>query len=207
MDFNVHTPPLPTGGMRGKLKILYRLHNTAERTYLCKCMECGAFVEVNPKILIPSNIKKKCIQCVHCHNGAERHGLTKTRLYRVWVGMKNRENNHDKQRPTYKGKTMCKEWKNSFIKFKEWALLNGYQDNLTIDRIDNDKGYSPSNCRWATPKQQVRNRSNTKLITYKGETKPLMEWCEILNLNYNTTWTRLSKYKWTIEKAFEKGVR
>ena len=104
------------------------------------------------------------------------------------------------------GKKMCNEWKNSFTKFYNWAISNGYQSNLTIDRIDNNKGYSPNNCHWATHKEQVRNRSNTLHITYKGETKPLVEWCEILNLNYNTTWSRLKKNKWTVEKAFMKGV-
>lgn len=98
------------------------------------------------------------------------------------------------------------EWKNSFTKFYDWAISHGYNDNLSIDRIDNNKGYSPENCRFATPTQQVRNRSNTLHITYKGETKPLMEWCEILNLNYNTTWTRMHKYHWSAEKAFTKGV-
>lgn len=150
---------IPTGEIRGILKVIKHLHNNL---YLCECVKCGA--------------------------------------------MKNRENNHDSTKPTYKGKKMCDEWKNSFTKFYDLAISHGYNDNLSIDRIDNNKGYSPENCRFATPTQQVRNRSNTLHITYKGETKPLMKWCEILNLNYNTTWTRMHKYHWSAEKAFTKGV-
>lgn len=96
------------------------------------------------------------------------HGQKGTRLYRIWVSMKNRENNHDGQRPNYEGKCMCDDWKISFTKFYNWAISNGYNDNLTIDRIDNNKGYTPDNCRWVTPTQQIRNRSNTLLIEYQG---------------------------------------
>lgn len=194
---------IPTGEIRGILKVIKHLHNSI---YLCECAKCGAIHEVQSRLLSPREIKHKCIQCHNCHEGTERHGLTDSRLYKIWRAMKNRENNHDSARPTYKGKKMCDEWKNSFTKFYDWAISHGYNDNLSIDRIDNNKGYSPENCRFATPTQQVRNRSNTLHITYKGETKPLMEWCEILNLNYNTTWTRMHKYHWSAEKAFTKGV-
>lgn len=120
--------------------------------------------------------------------------------------MKNREDNHDGTRPTYVGKSMCNEWRLSFLSFYNWAIKNGYQDDLSIDRIDNNKGYSPDNCRFATPKQQVRNRCNTKYITYKGETKPLAEWCELLNLNYATIWNRIHRLNWSSNKALTKGV-
>lgn len=88
-------------------------------------------------------------------------------------------------------------------RYKDWAINNGYDDSLTIDRIDNNKGYEPNNCRWATTKQQTRNRRNTKYITYKGESKPLAEWCEILNLNYDKVKHRINNYGLSIEKALE----
>lgn len=193
---------IPIGEIRGKLKIVHYIDNNL---YECECVNCGNIVITDSKILNPSNIKKRCIQCKKCHTGREMHGQKGTRLYRIWVSMKNRENNHDGQRPNYEGKCMCDDWKISFTKFYDWAISNGYNDNLTIDRIDNNKGYTPDNCRWSTPTQQIRNRSNTLLIEYQGVKKPLIEWCEILNLNYNTTWTRLHKYHWTVEKAFQKG--
>ncbi len=196
---------IPTGTVRGLLKVIKHLHNNI---YLCECIKCGAVYEVASRLLSPREIRNKCVQCSNCHIGMEHHGRSKNcRLYRIWVSMKNRENNHDGTRPTYTGKTMCGEWKNSFTNFYDWAISNGYKSNLSIDRIDNNKGYSPNNCRWATAKQQVMNRTNTLQIAYKGKTKPLMEWCEILNLSYNTIWTRLHKYNWTVEKAFTKGVK
>lgn len=81
-------------------------------------------------------------------------------------------------------------------------MTNGYKDNLTIDRMDNNGDYEPNNCRWVTMKQQNRNRRNTKYVTYKGETKPLVEWCEILGLNYSAVYGRL-KRGWNMEKAIE----
>ena len=194
---------IPIGSIRGILKVL---QYTEDNLYLCECIKCGNIVKVESKLLTPSNIKKHCIQCKSCYTGKEFHGQKGTRLYTIWQAMKSRENNHDGQRPTYAGKLICQDWKNSFISFYNWAISNGYDDKLTIDRIDNNKGYSPDNCRWATPKQQIRNRSNTSIVEYKGETKPLAEWCELLGLNYNTTWIRLHRYKWSIEKAFTKGV-
>ena len=119
--------------------------------------------------------------------------------------MKNRENNHDGTRPTYTGKTMCGEWKNSFTNFYDWAISNGYKSNLSIDRIDNNKGYEPSNCRWVDMKQQSRNRRNTRTITYKGETKPISEWCELLNLNYYTVISRLDRLGWSVERTLLGG--
>ncbi len=86
--------------------------------------------------------------------------------------------------------------------FYNWAISNGYQSNLTIDRIDNNKGYEPSNCRWATPTEQVRNRSNTLYITYQGETKTLVEWCNIYNISYKKVWQRVNR-GWSIEEALE----
>lgn len=126
MNFNIRTPPIPTGEVRGKLKILYRLHNVSGHFYLCQCLNCGALVEAGLKVLQPSNIKKKCIQCKSCHTGKPCHGQTKTRLYSIWVGMKNRADNHDGSRPSYEGKTICNEWKLNFVAFYKWAMENGY---------------------------------------------------------------------------------
>ena len=115
-----------------------------------------------------------------------------------------------------KGVVVCEEWLNNeivmgvrpvskgWLNFKEWALSNGYNDTLTIDRIDNSKGYSPDNCRWATPKSQANNRTNNRFYTIFGRTQTLAEWCNELGKSYSTTWHRL-KSGWSIEKALDLG--
>ena len=86
---------------------------------------------------------------------------------------------------------MCHEWLEDFQAFYNWSINNGYDDTLTIDRIDVNGNYEPNNCRWVDMKHQARNRRNNRLITYKGETKPLAELCELLGLNYRTVCQRL----------------
>ena len=118
----------------------------------------------------------------------------KTRLHRVWDNMKTRcYNPAHKYYHRYGGRgiTVCDEWRESFPAFKEWALANGYADNLTLDRIENDKGYSPDNCRWATYSQQNNNTSTTRFITIEGETKSLHEWARLSNVKPETIRRRL----------------
>lgn len=139
-----------------------------------------------------------------------------SRLNRIHNCMKERCYNPKKRGfKNYGGRgiTICNEWLNSekvngnctkgYLAFKTWALSHGYADNLSIDRIDNSKGYSPGNCRWVTRKIQQNNRRGNRLITYKGQTKTLKQWCEILNLNYCTITTRIYTCHWSVEKAFE----
>ena len=85
-----------------------------------------------------------------------------------------------------RGIAVCDEWLNDFQAFYEWSMNNGYKDNLTIDRIDNNKGYSPNNCRWVTRKTQVQNRRNNVYITYDGKTQTLSQWADELGVRYNT---------------------
>jgi hypothetical protein len=106
-----------------------------------------------------------------------------------------------------KGITVCEEWLHNYKAFYDWSISNGYTDELTIDRIDNNKGYSPENCRWADMKTQQNNRSYNKLLTYNGKTQNVKEWAEELGINYKTLWNRLFTYKWSIEKALKKGVK
>ena len=138
----------------------------------------------------------------------EMHGLRKHPLYSVWANIKTRcfnRNNSHYERWGGRGITMCNEWKNSFKAFYNWAMSNGYQEGLTIDRIDNDGNYEPSNCRWVTVKIQNSNKRNVKFITYNGETKLLGEWAQILGIKEKTLWMRLYYYNMPIEKAFMKG--
>ena len=101
-------------------------------------------------------------------------------------------NPHDARYDRYGGRgiTVCDEWRNDFKAFYKWALENGYADNLTIDRIDNNKGYFPDNCRWADAETQCRNRVSNINITIGNATKTLTEWCEIFELDYSTIHAR-----------------
>ena len=134
------------------------------------------------------------------------HGGRKTRLYNVWCAMKERCNNpHNKRYENYGGKgiKVCDEWKNDFATFRSWAMENGYDDGLTIDRIDTDGNYEPSNCRWVTHKVQNRNYSRNHLITYDGRTQCLSDWADELGINRATVLFRLKQGK-PLEEVFSK---
>lgn len=103
-----------------------------------------------------------------------------------------------------KGITVCDEWKNDFINFYNWSMENGYQDSLTLDRIDNNKCYSPSNCRWLTNLEQQRNKRDNKKATFKDITYNISEWAEMLNLNYKDLWWRVYDQNMSTEKALTK---
>lgn len=134
----------------------------------------------------------------------ERHGMTETRLYRIWCSMKVRC--YSKTNPRYKewggrGITMCAEWKDSFLAFYKWSVENGYNDELTIDRIDNNGNYEPSNCRWATLKEQANNTRRNHFITFNGETHTISEWSERLGIGRGVIKDRIEKLHWTPEQA------
>lgn len=115
------------------------------------------------------------------------HNKSKTRIYKIWQSMKKRcYSEKDKCFYRYGGRgiSVCDDWKESFERFYEWSIENGYSDSLTIDRIDNDGNYEPSNCRWTTLKEQSNNRSTNIKIKIGNATKTLTEWCEIFELDY-----------------------
>lgn len=130
------------------------------------------------------------------------HGMSSTRLYRIYKHMKRRcSDKNDIRYYAYgaRGIKVCDEW-DKFEPFCEWALNNGYSDDLTIDRINVDGNYSPSNCRWITPKEQASNKRTAQLYEYNGEIHCIAEWANIVNMNYKKLWKRL-KNGWNIEKA------
>lgn len=138
-----------------------------------------------------------------------KHGMSSHRLYSIWDSMKSRC--YRKTTAPYakyggRGITVCDEWKNSFQAFYDWAMENGYRDDLSIDRIDVNGSYCPENCRWVTMREQENNRRNNKLITYNGETHTQAEWCELLSIPPHVMTNRL-KRGWSIERAFTTKVR
>lgn len=129
------------------------------------------------------------------------------RIYKAWCHIKDRcYNQNCKDYANYgeRGITVCDEWINNSQAFYNWAINNGYESNLTLDRIDVNGNYSPDNCRWVDRKQQARNRRNTIYITYKGETMSLPDWCDRLNLRYDTIKRRYYR-GWTVARMFNKN--
>lgn len=132
---------------------------------------------------------------------------TKRRLNVAWKNMLERCENPNL--PGYeiyggRGITVCKEW-HSFFPFYSWALSNGYADDLTIDRIDNNQGYSPQNCRWVTPKTNARNRRSNHLVTFDGETLCVAEWAERLGITHQAMSDRLKSKYWDLRQALTIG--
>ena len=136
--------------------------------------------------------------------GRKTHGMYNTRLYDIWVNMKQRcFNPNDQAYQNYGGRgiAVCDEWKDDFQAFYDWSVSNGYQDGLSIDRINNDGNYSPENCRWTDRNVQNRNRRNNHKITYNGVTKTVVEWAEEKNIPYELLLNRLNKLGWSVERA------
>lgn len=135
------------------------------------------------------------------------HRGTKTRLYRVWCAMKERcTNPHQHSFPHYGGRgiKVCDEWVHDFGAFREWSMANGYEEGLTIDRIDGNGNYEPSNCRWVTTAVQNRNYSRNHNITYQGETHCIKEWSEITGIHSATILMRIKRGK-SLDEIFMKG--
>lgn len=125
----------------------------------------------------------------HSKVGEVVHGKCNTRIYHTYKHMKQRcYNKNCKDFKDYGGRgiTICDEWLNDFMAFYNLAYENGYKDTLTIDRIDNNKGYEPSNCRWISNQEQQNNKRNNVLLTYNGKTQTMAQWVECLGLKSGT---------------------
>ncbi len=135
--------------------------------------------------------------------GNYRHGMCHTRIYNIWRSMRQRCNNPNcRKYPNYGGRgiVICDAWNESFESFHEWAIANGYKEGLTIDRVKVDGNYEPSNCRWVTQKEQQNNRTNNRLLEFRGEQYTIGEWATITGIKLSTIWARLNS-GWSIEKA------
>ena len=172
--------------------------------WLCQC-DCGNQTIVSGSAL-QSGATKSC-GCLHketAYRQSYRHGMAQSRLYREWNNMKSRCNfKSGKCYSRYGGRgiTYCKEWED-FVNFEKWALQNGYADNLTLDRINNDGSYTPDNCRWVTNIEQQRNKCDNHFITYRGQTKTVVEWAEAIGISSSTIIRRLRR-GWSVAQALE----
>lgn len=184
----------------GRLVVVSRVSSDRYTKWHCKC-DCGNECDV-----LASNLKNGHTQSCGCLQTETRktnrleHGYRHTRIYTVWSKIKGRcFNTKDPRYSSYGGRgiVMCDEWKDNPAAFIEWAYANGYDENAkygetTIDRIDNNKGYSPENCRIANETVQSNNRRTNRKITYKGETHTVAEWARILDVKQSTLITGLN---------------
>lgn len=188
--------------------------------YLCKC-DCG-----NEVVISGSTLRKKTRHSCHdckmrfIHNLQTTHHQTNTALYRIYQSMKNRcylKSHKAYQSYGGRGIKVCDEWlgKDGFINFYNWAIANGWKEiktsknysKLSIDRIDTNGIYEPSNCRFVSMKQQQNNKRNNHLIEYKGEKKNITQWCEKFGLNRNTIYGQINYQNLTLEQILERRKR
>lgn len=166
----------------------------------CKC-DCGNEKEVRTDCLTSGyvqscgclKLEQDKINLIKFH----RHKLSNTHIWYTYYGMLSRcYNEKDKRYERYGGRgiTICKEWRESFDAFVDWALKNGYEAGLQIDRIDNNSNYEPLNCRWVTAKGNSRNRSSNVMIEYEGELITLIELSEKLEIPYKTAYSKYRKF-------------
>lgn len=198
---------IPAGTPFDRLKVLhgpFRKPAPAPTVYFyhCEC-ECGQTRDVRRSNLTSGNTTS--CGCVQQENRTT-HGESGTRLNNIWKLMLNRCSNPNyPQFDDYGGRgiSVCPEWRESYVAFRDWATANGYQDNLTIERKENSLGYAPGNCRWATKAEQMRNTRRNNNFTAFGETKCITDWatdprCSVSAMGLRH---RMKTLGWTFERA------
>ena len=189
---------IPEGTRFGHLVVIGVAPLIGHRSASFVRCDCGK-IKVVPNCALLNWGQKSC----GCTTGGKTHGESKTRLYDVWSNMVERCTRNRERYKHYHGKgiRVCDEWRHDFTAFRDWALKNGYSDKLSIDRIDVNGNYEPSNCRWVTLRQQMNNRTTSVRITAFGETLTIAEWVRKTGINEGTLRTRLYRLHWTPEKA------
>lgn len=180
----------------GRLTVIEHCYKDNVSAWKCKC-SCGNEKIIKTSYLI-RGVSNSCgCYCRELHaNLLKTHGMTNTRIYKIYKDIKRRCYNPNcsfYNRYGGRGITICDEWLNDFMNFYNWSMANGYEDNLTIDRINVNGNYEPSNCRWIDYKAQARNRRNNRLYTHNGETKCISEWAEITGIPYSTLSSRIKR--------------
>ena len=191
-----------SGKRFGRLVVINKAYkNGYDVFWNCKC-DCG-----KDAVVLAGNLTRGITKSCGCYKQEQilkaltKHGCTNTRLYRIYEGMKGRC--YNKNEPAYKnyggrGIKICEEWlhkEKGFETFKNWAINNGYSDELSIDRIDVNGNYEPSNCRWADVKTQSNNKRTSRIIEYKGQKKTMREWADETGISYQKIQYRLSVHK------------
>lgn len=196
-----------TGKVYGRLTVIKEIgRKRGAVLFLCHCA-CENYTEVTGGDLRTGRVNScGCLKSELRTEKNTTHGLKNHRLYRIYYGMVNRCNNpkvtHYKD---YGGRgiSVCQQWndkEDGFLLFYNWSIDNGYEDHLTIDRMDVNGNYEPENCRWATTGEQSLNKRNNHFVKINNEVKTLKEWCDIFNIKYPTVQYRI-KSGWDEIKA------
>jgi hypothetical protein len=196
-----------TGQRYGRLVVRERVqqHMKGQARWLCLC-DCGNTTVVQSYDLRSGNTQScGCQRRVNFKH--KIHGHSQKRIYAIWKGMKSRCSNPNRKcYSDYGGKgiKVCSEWEEDFQAFYNWAIENGYNDELTIDRIDPDGNYEPSNCRWADNLMQGNNKTDNIYVECEGETHTISEWSRITGIKYGTLYNRIVNLMWEPKKALNK---
>lgn len=202
-----------TGKRIGHITVLYRSPHTIYKSkrvaWVCRC-DCGKEFLAEGTLLRRGYYSScGCMRAQRLHDIAFKHGMTNTRLFKIWSCMKQRcyyQKYIDYYAYGGRGIKVCDEWLHSFQAFAHWASTSGYNDSLSIDRINVDGDYTPQNCRWATDIEQANNRHNNHYLLYHGEKHSLAEWSRIKNISYAALKSRIA-LGWSVEDALERPVR
>ena len=200
-----------TGQRFGRLVVIERSTNSksGKARWRCEC-DCG-----NDIVILSTNLVRGLTHSCGCLNRESAsvrfgtHRLSESRLHETWSGMKKRcYNPNSKSFPAYGGRgiEVCEEWKDDFLSFYNWAMSNGYADDLTIDRIDVNGDYSPENCRWVDKVTQANNCRTNHYLTFNGKTQSIAEWARELGVSDSLIRQRLLKLGWSVERTLTTPV-
>lgn len=191
-----------TGMAFGRWEVLGRASQQSEKArWICKCA-CG-----KEKIVLGESLRNGKSTSCGCYrkektkSTKQKHGYSSSRLYKIWSSMCYRCASAKSMNYKYyggSGISVCEEWK-EFDNFRNWSYENGYNDTLSIDRIDSDKGYCPSNCRWVTTRDQMLNKKCVRKITYHGNVYTVRDIAEMKNISYSTLSKGICKGKIAID--------
>lgn len=209
--------PMNLSGHRYGMLAVESFHGwTKSRNAIWRCIcDCG-----NTAMVAAGDLRKKrkngrhgtmscgCLRKTAPAKANKRHGMFGTRLYNIWGGMIARcgnDNHRSAHNYKHRGISVCEEWR-CFEPFMNWALTNGYQDDLTIERTDNNRGYSPGNCKFITMFDQQSNKRSNVALEAEGRVQTKAQWCKELKIDRGTLDSRL-KSGWSIQDALFKPVK
>jgi hypothetical protein len=188
-----------TGRIYGRLTVLGYDHTDARwhSYWLCEC-SCPDHTRIIVRRCYLINGSTTSCGCVRKEKSKERatiHGCSKEPLYTTWYNMIQRcENKNHERYADYGGRNIdvCEEWHDPSC-FISWAKNSGYDDDLTLDRINNDCGYSPNNCRWTDRITQGANKRNNHYVEYGGEKRTIAQWAKLFGVRYKILWQRINR--------------